>query len=311
MVSRPEGIQDLGSLVESQSVLRTLAELMGVSQFLWEDFLRMQHESLFPILMDVPALDEQKSRQELDDELAKQLASQAPHDGRVRVLNDFKDREMFRIDLRHITRRIDWREFSNELTALAEVVVGKAAELAHMGLQKRYRTPILDGRRCLWSISALGKFGGRELGFASDIELIFVYEGEGAADGEHAVPNSRYFEEFAHEFVSILQTRREGIFEIDLRLRPHGSAGAFATSLSGLRSYYADSGDAQQFERMAPRQAAPGCGRSTLHRLRPLEMPTSIRDGNSISRTSHLRHRQATELVPLERSTPNTPPRPR
>ena len=73
ILSRPDWSRDLRNL-ESSRVLETLAEVMGVSQFLWEDFLRMQHENLFPVLLDMPSLDEHVSEDRLRETLETEMA---------------------------------------------------------------------------------------------------------------------------------------------------------------------------------------------------------------------------------------------
>lgn len=302
MLSRPDWSSDLRNL-ESATVLGTLAEMMGVSEFLWEDFLRMQHENLFPVLLDVPSLDEHRSKDVLQANLRMQLNGLDGQAEQVNALNEFKDREMFRIDLRHITGRIGFRDFSQELSTLAEVVLEETAALSYARQVERFGVPNLpNGQECPWCICALGKFGGREMGFGSDVELIFVYQGEGTTEGPNSVETSRFFEEFVHTFLSTVKTWREGIFEIDLRLRPHGSAGALACTLAGFSDYYSESGPARQFERMA------------LVKLRPVAGDTSLREQVMKSRDAfvysgipldvenilHLRRRQAEELVPRE-----------
>lgn len=299
MLSRPDwssGLQDL----ESATVMGTLAQLMGVSEFLWEDFLRMQYEELFPVVVDLPSLDEHRPAHLLEQELNARLEQLDDHAEQVEVLNSFKDREMFRIDLRHITGRIDFREFAMELTALGEVAVRAASSLAYRLRVEQYGEPRLeDGGTCAWCICALGKFGGREMGYGSDVELIFVYEGEGSAAGPEPVTNARFFAEFVRSFLGALKTKREGIFEVDMRLRPHGNAGALACSLDGFRDYYTEGGQARQFERMALVRLRPVAGDDSLS-----ERVTEARDGFVYSGTPldvenvrHLRGRQADELV--------------
>src|SRR5207247_2215905 len=90
------------SALERSDVLQALARLLGVSDFLWEDFLRLQHGNLFPVVKDVENLARHRSRAELEEELAAELAdAPMPQDRRSR-LNAFKDRAMFRADMRHI-----------------------------------------------------------------------------------------------------------------------------------------------------------------------------------------------------------------
>ena len=299
MLSRPDwssGLRDL----ESATVMGTLAQLMGVSEFLWEDFLRMQYEELFPVVVDLPSLDEHRTAEQLEQDLDSGLSHIESHAEMVDVLNRFKDREMFRIDLRHITGRIGFREFAMELTALGEVAVRAAADIAYRLRAEQYGEPLLaDGRTCSWCICALGKFGGREMGFGSDVELIFVYEGEGNTAGREPVTNARFFAEFVRSFLGALKTKREGIFEVDMRLRPHGNAGALACSLDGFRDYYSESGQARQFERMALVRLRPVAGDAELN-----ERVTAARDAFvytgaplDIENVRHLRGRQADELV--------------
>lgn len=300
MLSRPHWTAELANL-ESQAVLENLADLMGVSRFLWEDFLRLQHENLFPVVVDVPALIEPRPAAALEAELTEQLAAARGLDEHINALNAFKDRAMFRIDLRHITGRSDFQEFSEELTDLATMTVSVAAQLAQRRLADQYGRPTLaDGGACPWVIGALGKFGGGELGFGSDLELIFLHAAEGLTTGPTRVANSLYFGRFVQEFQSIVRARQEGIFEIDLRLRPHGKAGHLASTLVGFAQYYAATGEAEQFERMALVRLRPVAGDPELGERMLAARDAFVYSGQplDIANIRHLRHRQATELVP-------------
>jgi glutamate-ammonia-ligase adenylyltransferase len=299
LLSRPDWTSTLRNL-ESTSVMETLADLMGVSQFLWEDFLRMQHENLFPVLIDLPALNEPKPREQLRQSIQEQLSRVRERPDKTRELNRFKDREMFRIDLRHITRRIDFQAFSEELSDLAQVVIEATADLSHRELQSHFGAPALaNGGPCPWCICALGKFGGRELGYGSDIEMVTVYQEEGATSGTAPVENSRYFGDFVRSCLKILSTRREGIFEIDLRLRPHGNGGPLASTLNGFQAYYSEEGGARQFERLALVKLRPVAGDTQLAQLVTQARDAYVYSGRPLDLDNilHLRQRQATELV--------------
>src|SRR5207302_10085129 len=89
-----------------------------------------------------------------------------------------------------------------------------------------------------FSICGLGKFGGRELGYASDIELLFVYHGTGQTDGPKALAHVEYFERLCQEILHFIEAKQEGIFHLDVRLRPHGQKGLLAVSLDELEAYY-------------------------------------------------------------------------
>lgn len=251
--------QELAAL-EKPEVIDNLARLLGISDFLWDDFIRMQYENLFPVIKDTDSLAIAKSRQQLQDEITSQI--KPLHDGPQipdlseewkRVLNDFKDREMFRIDMRHILGLTkEFWDFSRELTDLTEVIVNIAYHLTFEDLRLVYGTPRNEqGEIAQMTILALGKCGGKELGFASDIELMLVYEFEGYTDGQEKILNSTFYEKLASNFLGAITAKQEGIFHIDLRLRPYGNAGSMAVLLNAFEKYFRPGGPAWPYERQS------------------------------------------------------------
>ena len=127
LFARPSWPDELASL-ERPEVLGALARLLGVSDFLWDDFLRMQYANLFPVVQDVDALATGKTRAQLVRDAESELAAALDPTARRDRLNVFKDREMFRVDMRQILGQIPaFGQFSAELTDLAEVVVEATA----------------------------------------------------------------------------------------------------------------------------------------------------------------------------------------
>lgn len=268
LFERPNWPDELAS-IERPEVLGNLAHLLGVSDFLWDDFLRMQYTNLFPVVSDLTALDTAKSRQQLQFELEEalkpvHLGPQPPHEDAPwrRVLNDFKDREMFRLDMRHLLGHTrEFWDFSAELTDLTEVIVNNAYYLCAEDLRSLHGHPRRpDGTVSQMSVLALGKCGGRELGFASDIELMFLYDEEGQTDGLQTIPTSEFHERVVRDFLAAIQARQEGIFQVDLQLRPYGKAGSMAVSLDSFRRYYAPDGPAWAYERQALVKMRPIAG---------------------------------------------------
>ncbi|MBI1878992.1 MAG: glutamine synthetase adenylyltransferase [Chloroflexi bacterium] len=249
---RPDWPDELASL-ERPEVLDTLARLLGVSDFLWNDFLRMQYANLFPVVRDVGALATAKPKAQLQTELATALEAAGDGAAQRAVLNAFKDREMFRIDMRQIQGHIaQFGQFSQELTDLAEVVVEAACRICEKELQAQFGTPCReDGQPSVLSICGLGKAGGRELGFASDIELMFIYAGNGKTTGPRVITTAEFYSKLVQEVNQAIQARQEGVFELDLRLRPYGKAGSMAVSLDAFRRYFGPDGDAWPYERQA------------------------------------------------------------
>jgi glutamate-ammonia-ligase adenylyltransferase len=164
---------------------------------------------------------------------------------------------MFRIDMRQILGHITkFGQFSQELTDLAEVVVEAATRLCQQELQTQFGDAHLDApdereRPCPFSICALGKCGGHELGFASDIELMFIYAGNGQTTGPRVITTAEFYNKLVQEVNQTIRARQEGVFEVDLRLRPYGKAGSMAVSFDSFRRYFASTGDAWPYERQA------------------------------------------------------------
>lgn len=265
LFARPNWPRELATL-DRPPVLDALVRLLGVSDFLWEDFLRLQYDNLLPLVADEQALAAARPRAELAAELAAGLQALPDSAAQRTALNAFKDREMFRIDMRYIQGRItEFGQFSGELGDVAEEVVAAALGICAAALAAVHGAPLLaDGSACALAVCALGKCGGRELGFASDIELMFVYTGPGQTRGPRVLSNADYYERLVENFVALIAARRNGVFEVDLQLRPYGAAGRMAVSLESFATYFAPAGGAWDYERQALVKLRPVAGDAAL-----------------------------------------------
>jgi glutamate-ammonia-ligase adenylyltransferase len=286
-------------LLASPEGLRELARLLGASPFLWEDFLRREAEHLLPVL-DSWRTRELRGRDELERDLADRLARAASFDEKKRLLNAFKDEEMLLADMRHLLDpRVDIAAFSAAITDLAEAVVECALRACLEAVALRHGAP-RDERGDASPVAALGlgKFGGREMGYASDIELVVVY-GPGRTPGT-GVDAGVFFEEVVREVTGFIAAREEGIFHVDLRLRPHGAKGPLATPLALLREYYRPGGDAAPFERQALVKLRAVAGDASLGAEAEHVRDGFVWSGEPWNRDDalHLRERQCRELVP-------------
>ena len=291
---------DLAWLRED-GTLQALATMLGSSDFLWEDFLRMQHASLLPVLKEVQATDHPLDAATLRQRLREALQAADTPAARKTALNTLKDREMFRIDLRHLLHPdLPFGVFADELTDLAEVVMGGALEVAQAELGQRYGQPLLDdGAPCPFALFALGKFGGRELGYASDIEMLCVYGGNGATSGPQRLANTEYATLLVQHLRDLIVARQSGIFEIDLRLRPYGAQGPLAASWEAFKAYYSAAGPAADFERQALIKLRWVAGDADLGRRVEHWRDGYVYSGASFDRKAAvaLRERQIAELV--------------
>ncbi|HSL06336.1 MAG TPA: hypothetical protein VK901_22705 [Nitrospiraceae bacterium] len=276
--------------VSDKKTFPLLAQLLGASDFLWEDFLRRQHDNLLPLLteyQDAPLI---KPQATLRKELGRLVMRAKTDEARKEALNRFKDREMFRIDIKHIVEpSSNFPDFSLALTELAEVIMERSVADCSAKLEKSYGRPRLaNGKPCPFAVLGLGKFGGRELGYASDIEVLFVYGGSGHTNGKDGIENSEYFERLAQELLGWIEAKQEGIFRIDVRLRPHGGKGALANAFEEICRYYSPTGLAAPFERQALIKLRHIAGASALgHQLEihrdsfvygnaPWDIPTAL-----------------------------------
>ena len=226
------------SLLSRREGMSRLARLLGSSDDLWDNFLRIHFNEMVPLIEGdtMPA-----DRTAMQRELRSALDAAAADDQKS-VLNAFKDRQLFLIDVRHLLQADRTpSEFSEALTELAEAVIDEATRVGHARVAARFGHPAdHDPGSCPFAIFALGKFGGREMGYASDLELLFVHDA-----------HNEFFEALAHQIVGLIEARSHGVFRIDLRLRPHGDAGSWSTSFEQFGKYYNVGGDAVPFERQA------------------------------------------------------------
>ncbi len=241
-------------LLSSPKLLRDLAQLLGTSDFLWEDMIRLQYETLLPMLG--PRMEGKQfadTMETLPERLDQALAGAKDLAAQCQRLNEFKDQEIFLIDLDHIlTRGADFKVLSDYLTYLATVVIRRAVKLVYRSLVERYGHPrTVAGLETKYALFGLGKFGGAALGYASDIELMFVYSDNGQTDGPAPLTNAEFFETLTRDTAKFIHAKREGIFNIDLRLRPHGQDGPLAVSLENFANYYSPGGSAHAVERLA------------------------------------------------------------
>ncbi len=252
-------------LLTDPRAMNELARLLGTSDYLWEDFIRGQYESLLPVLG--PHLAGERfypPMETLPLRLEEALAGAETIDERRERLNRFKDREIYLIDLDYIlSPEVDFRDLAFRLTTLAENLVAAAAEAVWHELLEQYGQPMRDAPapsgddKAHYAVCGLGKLGGVALGYASDIELLFLYSAPGrTAGGERgSISNAEFFEQHARDTAAFIRTKREGIFEVDMRLRPYGKDGPLATSLEHFERYYKLDGEmgktAHPFERLA------------------------------------------------------------
>ncbi|HEX9024554.1 MAG TPA: bifunctional [glutamate--ammonia ligase]-adenylyl-L-tyrosine phosphorylase/[glutamate--ammonia-ligase] adenylyltransferase, partial [Geobacteraceae bacterium] len=157
---------------------------------------------------------------------------------------------------------------ATQLTWLAEACLASACTVARGELARFGRpTYVADGGEAgeaEFAIIAMGKMGGYELNYHSDLDIIYIYDRQGETDGSRRISNHEYFARLGQKIISVLTTQsREGyVYKIDTRLRPSGNAGPLVTSLDSFRSYHRE--EAHIWERQALTKARVVYGGAVL-----------------------------------------------
>ncbi|MDW8256571.1 MAG: hypothetical protein RML85_06060 [Acidobacteriota bacterium] len=214
-------------------------------------------------------LERMKSKDELLEDLARFAAMQTEMED-SRILFRFKQRELLRIYARDCLRLATLSETMRELSDLADVILQYALWRCWQDLVERYGRPeVADARGRLreaeFAIVALGKLGSQELNYASDIDLFYLYSGEGWASSRR-VTNREFFTKLAERITRwVSGIGPEGaVYRVDLRLRPRGRDGDLVTTLQEAVTYYRT--EARQWERQALIRARAAAGSEALVR---------------------------------------------
>jgi glutamate-ammonia-ligase adenylyltransferase len=289
-------------LLRGPDGLKSLAQLLGSSVFLWEDFLRAHFEHMAPVLAEWKTRGLER-RDELRRHLMPHLKGASSWPEWKRALNEFKDERMLLADMKRLLDpRVSLEDFSHALTELAEVVLEATLDACRARLIAGHGAPRLGDQECPVALLGLGKFGGAEMGYASDVELLVVYGGPGTTE-RTGIENGVFYERVVQAMTETIEARQDGIFHLDLRLRPHGGKGPLATPLGALRDYYRTGGGAHAFERQALIKLRFVAGDAGLGRAVEAFRDAYVwsDDPFDLAAVLHLRDRQARELVPAGR----------
>jgi len=227
------------------------------------------------------SVDHIKSPEDLHEEFARFEAVSLDLPPSV-VLARFKRREYLRITLRDVLGLATLAETALELSHLADVLLERALRISEQKLQNAYGMPQdIDtaGKRGVarLAILSLGKLGGQELNYSSDIDLMFLYghDGETSGGSSGAITNAEYFVRLAQAVLKVItEVNPEGaVFRVDLRLRPQGQEGDLTTSLPAALHYYRTRAREWELQMLIKARCSAGdfeAGRHFLREVHPL-----------------------------------------
>jgi len=245
-------------LQENPPVLSQLVKLCAASAWIAQQIAR------FPLLLDqlldprtlyAPLLSA-----ELETELERRLAGIESSDleQQMDALRQFKHAMVLRVAAADVAEVIPVTVVSDRLTAIAEVVVKKVLAIAWDEMVRRYGEPRCtqagQERAVAFIVVAYGKLGGSELGYGSDLDLVFLHNSAGTdqrTSGQKSVDNAVFLTRLGQRIIHMLETYTAAgvLYEVDMRLRPSGNSGLLVSSLDAFADY--QHGEAWTWEHQA------------------------------------------------------------
>jgi glutamate-ammonia-ligase adenylyltransferase len=256
----------LALLEEQPGARKRLVQLFGDSAFLAERVITQ------PLLLDDvldPRIDQLPfKRAEITAEITRVLATlDAPEaEAELERINEFKASSAFRLGLAFNDGRVDAVATARRLATLAESIVIAVTALSERELVVQHGR--LPGAGSGFAVLGYGSMGGKELGFASDLDLVFVYDTRRArlmSDGDRPLEGVRWYQRLAQRVINWLTvlTRAGRLYEVDSRLRPDGSKGLLVSSLETFAAY--QKSRAWTWEHQALLRARPVAGDALLN----------------------------------------------
>ena len=262
LMARRGAAWSIWSLIDdTPAIARLLGSILGASAYL----ARMLVESpeLIDLLVELGLTSPSRELAQLTAELAARLEATDSTDPEATwsTVAEVKNGHVLRVGLADFAGALDPMAVCHQLTTIAEGCLTHALEVVSAQLATRHGPA--PGRL---AVLGLGKLGGRELGYAADLDVVFVFAtpDDDAERDPEALPAVEWFSRCAQRLLGALRQRtpRGRLYEVDTRLRPSGTQGLLVTSLAGWRRYHAE--DARMWERQALTKLRPVAGDPAL-----------------------------------------------
>ncbi len=240
-------------LAENREVLKLVVSLFGMSEFLSKIFIG--HPELLDSMVARTVASSFKDLAVMEEELRQMLSQAVDFEERIDLLRRYRHEEFLRIGMNDIYGKLGQTEIAIQLTTLADACLKAACSIASQELSRfgrpLYHDPDGSEHEADFAVIGMGKMGGMELNYHSDLDIIYIYDHQGSTDGVKQISNHEYFAKLGQKIIMILTTQtREGyVYKLDTRLRPSGNAGPLVTSLDAFKTYHKD--EAQVWERQA------------------------------------------------------------
>jgi glutamate-ammonia-ligase adenylyltransferase len=268
-------------LGQTPHLLELLCVLFGSSPAMAETLIRAP--TVIYWLEDERILQRRPTKKRLHVLLYEALSLVKTYERKLDVLRRFHRREMLRLGARDLFRVATVQDTFRALSQLAEIVIHAAYQLVNEDLQRQHGRPHHmnskgEEQKTGFVVLGMGKLGGGELNYSSDVDLVYVYESSQgythAGEGQTCLSNQDYFQNLARTLTQVLSvSTSEGfLFRVDLRLRPEGGIGPLAWAISEAVNYYQTRGRAWERLAFLKARAIAGklsTGKSFLRKIRP------------------------------------------
>jgi [glutamine synthetase] adenylyltransferase / [glutamine synthetase]-adenylyl-L-tyrosine phosphorylase len=256
----------LALLLENPTALTHLVKLSNASP--WITTFLSQHPVLLDELLDPRTLYRPPALNAIGGELRRRMDQIAPADLEYQIeeLCIFKQVNVLRIAAADVTGMLPLMRVSDHLSEVAASIVQEVTEIAWNHLVAKHGMPASDCPAKGFAVIAYGKLGGLELGYGSDLDLVFLHAGTPGQTrgGPRPIDNTQFYNRLGQRVIHILtsHTRAGKIYEIDMRLRPSGNSGILVSHVNSFGDYQMKA--AWTWEHQALIKARPICGEKFL-----------------------------------------------
>ena len=295
----------LALLAERSIALSQFVQLCAASP--WIARLLGRHPVLFDELLDPRTLYEPLAPDRLDKDIAERLTAidDPDREHEMDCLRQSKQANVLRVAAADVSRRIPLMVVSDHLTEIAEAVLRAALAIAWRDITARHGRPASmprDAAFAPYAIIAYGKLGGIELGYGSDLDLVFVHDDDSSAmtTGPKSIDVATFYARLTQRLIHVLttMTSQGALYEVDPRLRPDGSKGVLVNTLDGLGEYLRDKAWTWEHQALVRARAVagdPALGQRFAHLRRDILLRN--RDGDTLrDDVRSMRERMRTEL---------------
>src|SRR5579883_623742 len=291
---RAESPSAFDRITSSTGALRCAMHLFSFSNFLAEAALKYPERILQ--VANSGSLYRVLTAEEYEERLFDFLGQEQTGVPAAEDLARFRRRQLARIVVRDAWGIATLSDVTEELSNLADAILDVAYRRIREQFVAVHGEPRLaDGSICGFSVISLGKLGGQELNYSSDIDLMFVYGGPGETDGPQPITNKEFYKKVANQYTHLLSsyTSEGQCYRVDLRLRPDGTLGEICISLDGARTYYEQRARDWEKQMLIKARVSAGerePGSALLDFVEPLIYQTSL-DFRAVEAVSEARQR--------------------